>query len=443
MRRASLARLLTVWAGRLVSGLGTGMTGFALGVHVFTRTGSATGFGLVVAALFVPSIVLRPLGGVLADRYDRRLLIISGDLGSAAAVLFLLWSLAAGELSVGRIYLGVALSSACSALQNPAYKASVSDLLGAEHYARAGGMMQFAEAAQHLLAPMAAGLLLVTAGLEVILLIDAATFLVAVAAVVSLPTAYRTADGRNAAAAVGNRSALPWGAALLGELRAGFAALGANGTILRTVAALSIVTFFVGLLQTLFGPMMLALTDARTLGIVQSVSASGMILSSLLVGVLGIPFAPRRTLVVGLGAAGLCLALLGTGTGIFRITGTFFLFFACLPLINTGAEVEIRTGIPNTLQGRAWGIIGLLSQTGYVCAYLFGGTVADAVFTPLLLADGALAGSAGRLVGVGPGRGIALMLVLSGLGLALTAAVVSGRAARAPVVDAREGAYQP
>ena len=144
MRRRLLSRLLVVWAGQLISGLGTGMTGFALGVHVFNRTGSAAGFGLVVAALFVPSILLRPVGGVLADRLDRRLLIAAGDLGSAAAVLFLLLSLTGGGLTLPRIYIGVAMSSAFSTIQGTAYKASVSDLVGSEHFARAGGRMQLA-----------------------------------------------------------------------------------------------------------------------------------------------------------------------------------------------------------------------------------------------------------------------------------------------------------
>jgi len=432
VKRLPVYRLLIVWAGQLFSGLGTGMTGFALGVHVFDRTGSAAGFGLVVAALFVPSILLRPLGGVLADRFDRRLLVVAGDLGSAAAVLFLLLSLAGGELSLPRIYLGVALSSASSALQSPAYKASISDLLGPEHFSRAGGMMQLASSAQHLLSPMAAGLLLATVGLQVILIIDVATFALAVAAVLSL----RSGSASRVARAGRGRIAP------IAELREGAAALRANRGIVETVLVVSLVTFFVGLLQTLFAPMMLSLTDAKTLGLVQSVSASGMILSSLFIGVLGIPFSPRKTIAAGLAAAGVSLGLLGMRADVVWITATFFFFFLSLPLVNTGAEVEIRSGIPNALQGRVWGIIGLLSQAGYITAYLVGGVVADAVFTPLLEADGALAGSVGRIFGAGPGRGIALMLSLSGVGISLIAALKISHDRRAAVVRARRGAYQ-
>jgi MFS family permease len=422
-------RFLIVWAGQLVSGLGTGMTGFALGVHVFHRTGSAADFGLVLAALFVPSIVLRPLGGVLADRFERRIIIVLGDLGSAAGVLFLLLSLTAGELTLFRVYVGVAMSSASSALQGPAYKASVSDLLGARHYARAGGLMQLASAAQHLLSPMAAGALLATAGLPAVLFIDLSSFAVAVAAVLVI-------RGRT-----GGETARPH-TALRAELREAIQALTAHRSVLDTVLAVSVITLFVGLLQTLFGPMMLAFTDARTLGLVQSISASGMLASSLLVGAFGIPWAPRRTLVLGLLAAGCFLSLMGMRANVLWITATFFLFFACLPLINTAAEVLIRTGLPNELQGRVWGIVGLLSQLGYVTAYVFGGVVADTVFAPLLLPNGAMADSVGRIVGIGSGRGIAFMLTLAGIGLTLTAALSAVGRRRVTLSGVTQRAYQ-
>lgn len=428
-RLPPVGRFLLLWAGQLASGLGTGMTGFALGVHVFRGTGSAAAFGLVLAALFVPSIMLRPLGGVLADRLDRRTIIILGDLGSAAAVAFLLLSLASGELSTARICLGVAAGSGFSAMQNPAYKASITDLLAVEHYARAGGLMQLGSALQHLLAPMAAGALLAISGLEVILLLDISTFALAIVAATAME-ARRATPARAELQSFGER------------LRAGAAELRRDREVLTTVLLISMVTFFAGLLQTLFAPMLLAVTDARTLGLVQSISASGMLLTGIFIGAVGIPFTPPRTLLLGLAVAGCALALLGIRAELVWVTAAFFIFFACLPLINTAADVVIRTGIPNEMQGRVWGIVGLLSQLGYVTAYLFGGLLADAIFTPLLLPDGALAETLGRIFGTGPGRGIGLMLSLSGVGLTATAIRQLLRGRRVGLPAPPQGAYQ-
>jgi MFS transporter, DHA3 family, macrolide efflux protein len=429
MKKTLSFRFLIVWAGQLVSGLGTGMTGFALGVHVFRETQSATGFAMVILALFVPAILLRPVGGVLADRFDRRSLIVFGDIGSAAAVVSILLSLYRGDWTLTQIYLGVAVSSACTALQNPAYKASVSDLVSEEGFAQAGGLMQLAASAQHLLAPLAAGLMLSTAGIEAVLLVDIATFLVAVVAVLSIPGEVEP-----------TRRVAP--ARMVPELKAGAAALLADRAVLDTVLVISLVTFFVGLLQTLFGPMMLSFTDSRTLGLVQSVSATGMLLSSVAVGVIGVPVQSRKVIPVALALAGFFLTLMTLSTNLIAITASFFLFFVSLPLINSSAEVQIRTRIPNEMQGRTWGIIGLLTQIGYIIAYLSGGVLADYVFTPLLLPSGALANSAGRIIGTGPGRGIALLLCCAGFGLSLTGVFKIHRDRRNAGLSEPKGAYQ-
>ncbi len=421
MRQRLPWRFLLLWSGQLLSGLGTGMTGFALGVHVFRTTGSATGFAMVILALFVPSIVLRPVGGLLADRMDRRSLIVFGDIGSAAAVVFILLNLHQGEWTLAQIYLGVAVNSACTALQNPAYKACVSDLVPEQQYSRAGGLVQLAASVQHLLAPLLAGLLLATAGLQSVLLLDIATFSVAVTAVLSIRTNV-----------LPRQSVAP--GKILPDLKEGSAALLKDRSVFETVLVISLVTFFVGLLQTLFPPMMLAFTDSRTLGIVQSVSASGMLLSSLLIGVRGLPTRSKSLFSVAVGLAGLFVFFMAVSRGIPGITAFFFLFFLCLPVINSSAEVQIRTRIPNQMQGRAWGMVGLLTQLGYIVAYLSGGILADHLFAPLLMAEGLLADSVGRVVGIGPGRGIALMLCCAGVGLAITGAAKLHRE--------RKGAYQ-
>jgi MFS family permease len=99
-----------------------------------------------------------------------------------------------------------------------------------------------------------------------------------------------------------------------------------------------------------------------------------------------------------------------------------FLFFAALPFVNTGADVLVRRNIPNDRQGRAWGLIIVLSQIGYIAAYGLSGILADRVFNPLLNDGGALANSVGRIIGVGECRGIGLLLIVSGLLLMALAA---------------------
>ena len=83
-----------------------------------------------------------------------------------------------------------------------------------------------------------------------------------------------------------------------------------------------------------------------------------------------------------------------------------FLFFATLPAANNCLDYLIRTNIPGEAQGRAWGLIGFLSQMGYVVAYAVSGVAADSI---------------GQLTGLGVGRGSAIVIQAAGVLLALIA----------------------
>ena len=91
---------MLIWAAQLVARIGNGLTAFGLAVHVYQQTGLSTSVALVTMAAFLPAVLLAPLGGVLADRIDRRLLMILGDGLSALGLLALLMAFHGGWASV-------------------------------------------------------------------------------------------------------------------------------------------------------------------------------------------------------------------------------------------------------------------------------------------------------------------------------------------------------
>lgn len=110
-------------------------------------------------------------------------------------------------------------------------------------------------------------------------------------------------------------------------------------------------------------------------------------------------------------------------TDVVLIGAATFLFFMILPPLNTSVEVLTRSWIPNETQGKIWGLMGLVSQLGFLAAYCIAGPLADNVFNPLLRPGGALADSVGGIVGVGASRGIGLMFGLVGILLILIAVI--------------------
>src|SRR5512142_2579964 len=77
----------TIWFGQSISLIGSGLTGFALGIWVYQRTGSVTEFALISLFTTLPAIVFSPMAGALVDRWDRRRAMILSDSGAGACTL--------------------------------------------------------------------------------------------------------------------------------------------------------------------------------------------------------------------------------------------------------------------------------------------------------------------------------------------------------------------
>ena len=402
---------MLLWTGELISSIGGGLTSFGLGVYVFKETGSAASMALVTLLAFLPTLLLSAPAGVLADRYDRRILMIIGDLFSGLGLLYILWQIQIGAGSMLPILIGVTFNAVFVALLEPSYRATITDLLTQEEYDRASGMVQMAGNARYLLSPALAGILLAVADIRLILVLDISTFFITITMVALVRKTIQKPVKRETQG-------------FLTEMKQGFTVITENKGILSLVIIMAFVCFFIGFVQTLTGPMVLAVSDARTVGILESVCAIGMLVGSVWIGFVGIRGGYARVL-CGAGIfCGVFMALAGVNRNLW-VTGIgIFLFFLSLPFMNTCADVLVRVNIPNELQGRVWGMISLLTQAGTVLAYASCGVLADYLFEPMLAEKGILAGSVGRLIGTGEGRGIGFLLILSGIGMALCASTI-------------------
>ena len=170
--------------------------------------------------------------------------------------------------------------------------------------------------------------------------------------------------------------------------------------------------------------MILEFSDSKTLGIVQTISATGMLVSSLFIGVFSNTKKQVSILAVSLAFAGIFYALFGTSINIVFIIVAGFLFFSALPFINTSLEVLIRKNVDNKVQGRVWSIVSLISQLGMIIAFSIAGILADKIFNPLFQNDGLLAITIGKIIGTGQGRGIGFMFLLSGVLVIIIAAII-------------------
>ena len=394
---------LLLWSGEFISAVGSGLTSFGLGVYVFEQTGQASAMALVTLLAFLPGLLLSVPAGVLADRYDRRLLMLLGDGLSAVGLIFILICVLRGGAQVWQICVGVTISSLFSALMDPAYKATVTDLLTPEQYTKASGLIGIAGSAKYLVSPILAGFLLTLSDISLLLVIDICTFFLTVFTTLAV-RGMLLAGGVAAASVRKNREE-----AFFRELKTGWRAVSQRSGVLLLVLLSSVITFFLGFLQTLFTPMVLAFSDSATLGTAETICALGMLVSSIIIGMVSLRKGYVKILSLSLAGAGFFMAVFGLKESIPMMCVSGFFFFAMLPFANTALDYLLRTNIDNTCQGRAWGLIGVLSQVGYVAAYALAGVLADA---------------AARIIGVSVGRGAAKLITASGILLAATAVLL-------------------
>ena len=116
----NFSKFIILWAGEFISSIGSGLTSFGLGVYVFQQTGSAASMAVVMLLASWPTLLFSIPAGVLADRHDRRLLMMIGDGCSAFGILYLLVCMSRGGASLYQIGIGVFISSAFSAFLNHA-----------------------------------------------------------------------------------------------------------------------------------------------------------------------------------------------------------------------------------------------------------------------------------------------------------------------------------
>ena len=169
-----------LWQGQFVSLIGAQVFGLALLIWLKQATESATLLGLLMATFVVPGLFVGPIGGVLVDRYSRRLVLIVCDLVRGVAVLSLgiLWLFvpAAHPVSIGGLFVLALIVGSTTAVFQPAVVAFIPELVSREGLPRANSLIQTSLQFGALIGQSLAGVMFRLIGAPALALFDAATY---------------------------------------------------------------------------------------------------------------------------------------------------------------------------------------------------------------------------------------------------------------------------
>ncbi|WP_308250570.1 non-ribosomal peptide synthetase/MFS transporter [Nonomuraea rhizosphaerae] len=405
--RRNLWGFVLVTIGQLVSMLGTRALAFGLGVWVYMETGSATQFAVILACGLLPALLVLPFAGAAADRWNRRLVMIAGDVVAVAGTGLCLVLYATGGLEVWHLYIATALSSIAGSFQQPAYLAATAQLVPKQYLGRTNGVTQALVALSQAGGPLLGGALIVLIGLGGVLVVDLATVVVSLVtlAVVRFPdTLFRRRQET-----------------IRKEISNGVRYMARRPSFVAMIVFFLAFNLMFGFAIALITPMALAFTSAATLSVASMLGAVGGIAGGVAMALWG-GFERRATGMVGFtlltGAGMITVGLLPSP--VFLALGLAAIA-ASLALLNGHWQTMIQTKVGMELQGRILASNRMIANLTEPLGYLLAGRLADALFEPAMRQGGWLSGTAGAVLGTGPGRGMALMIVVLGVAQAVMA----------------------
>ncbi|GLW34746.1 non-ribosomal peptide synthetase/MFS transporter [Actinoplanes regularis] len=395
----SMGRFLAVAAGQLVSITGSALTEFAIPIWIYLTTGSLAQFALFTVLGLVPGLLLAPVAGAIVDRTSRKRVLLAADCAAGGTQVALALLLAGGNLQVFYIYALVTVLSVALTFQRLAYGSAIPQLVPKHYLGHANGIVQMINGGAAVMAPLLATALMATIGLGGILLLDIAGYAVAivVTALVRFP----------ATAAWQRRESLA------AEIRAGLRYSWDHRGLRAMLLFFAVLNIFLSPLFILITPLTMSFGGMAEAGQVAVCGGLGAVAGGLLMGMWG---GPRRLRMRGMLAAAMvlatCCVIPGLRPSLWVVgAGVFAMSFA-LNVMNGIYFTTVQVKVAQRYHGRVFALNTVISWSTLPLGFGVVAPVGSQLFEPLMADDGPLAGTVGRLLGTGEGRGTALMYVV-------------------------------
>jgi MFS family permease len=375
------ARFLRLWIGQGTSFVGDAVSMVALVVLVVEITGSASAVGGALVARLLPTIA-SPLAGVLADRVDRRIVLVASDLARAVLVLGLVFA-----RDLATIYILVFLMGLARTVFNPTVRAAFPSVVGGGDLTRANALISGTFSVSETAGPALGGLLVATVSVDAAFVLDAVTYLIS-AVLLSLTPLARPQREEDSAG--------------FGEdLKAGFTYLAGARIPLAIVlgAFLTVLTINITIPAEVFLAKETFKAGNVGYGFLVGLYGGGMVLGSALMAALGDRVRLLPFYFVGVFASALALVGVGLSPAFVFALGALVVAGVANGMENVTTDTILQKRVPDAFLGRVFSVRFLGFSVGEAFAYGMGGAIVDASgarFTYLLA--GAATAAAGLAI---------------------------------------------
>ncbi len=394
-----MRNFLLLWITQAFSGLGSGMTSYALVIWSYTQKGSALATSMLMICSYAPYVLLSIFAGALSDKWNKKATMLICDTVAALTTVAMLALLHFDALEIWHLYVINAVNGLMNTVQQPASEVAVTRILPEKYYQKVGGLKYFSNSLNTILKPIIATAILGIAGMGTIVAFDLLSFGVAFAVLafaIKIPESSEDSQKQDK---------------LLTSVKEGIGYLIKERGIFDLILFLAAINLVASIYEAAFPAMILSRDGGseQALGLVNAVIGVTTLLGSILASFVKTPRSRVRVicncLLFSMSFENFILAF-GRTPFVWCIGG--FLGWIAIPLMSTNLEAIMRLHIPVRMQGRVYSVRNSLQFFTIPIGYFLGGFLVDKVFEPVmaLQKDGSILV---RLFGSGKGSGAALL----------------------------------
>ena len=401
----SLKPYLLLWSTQSLSALGSAMTGYALILWLYRQSGSALETAMLAICSYAPYVLVSIFAGALSDRWNKKRTMLVCDLLAAVGTVVVLVLLKNGQLAPWHMYVLNAINGLMNTVQQPASDVAATLLVPKKYYQKTSGLRSFSSSLNTILHPVFASALFGFFGMEAVIAVDLATFVIAFVSLlffIPVPEASTEDKPREK---------------LLTAAKSGLAWVGANRLILNLILFLAFINLVASAYNAALPAMLLSRANGgeTVLGLVNAVTGGASLVGGVIATLLP---SPKNRVRAICGSLLLSMStenfLLAFGRTPWAWCVGAVLGWLPIPLMNANMDVIFRSAIPVDMQGRVYSCRNTLQFFTIPLGYFLGGLLVDRVFEPLM-ASVSQDSLPALLFGLGKGSGAAALFFVLGL----------------------------
>ncbi len=392
-----------LWSTQSFSQLGSAMTGFALTLWLYEKTGSALSTAALTICTYAPYVVMSIFAGAVSDKFDKKKTMLLCDASAAftTVIVFVLYKFSL--LSMWHLYAVNAISGLMNTVQQPASEVAYTLVVPREYYQKTSGLQSLSRSVVAIGSPLIASMLYGLSGLDAVIAVDLTTFAVAFSALlffIRIPDICREREKKEN---------------VLKLAKEGLRFLRDHPLVLDVILFMSGVNLIASSFDAVLPALVIPRNGNRVYGIVTSCSGIAMVLGSILTTIMPKPKDRVRviylTMLFSLGTENFLLAI--SRNPVLWCVGQI-IGWILVPVMSANENVIMRNTIPVELQGRVYACRNTLQFFTIPIGLTIGGFMVDKICEPFMAAKRSSA-LLTALFGSGKGSGAALMMFVLGL----------------------------